>query len=161
MSFLYGLHDRVDQDRRTVPFYLSKSLRAGPFRLNLSSRGVGVSAGVPGFRVGTGPRGNYVRLAGGLIFYGASRAARSRRAPAPQPQAIPYQLGTRSEPPLGNHEPWPTSLAPPLAPGLYIDLRRNSAISQSGRANRSASSAREICQSESRSSRSTSARRIA
>jgi hypothetical protein len=75
-----------------VPFYLSKSLRAGPFRLNLSTRGVGLSAGVPGFRVGTGPRGNYVRLAGGLIFYGASRAARSRRAPAPRPpQATPYQ----------------------------------------------------------------------
>ncbi|MGI3781861.1 MAG: DUF4236 domain-containing protein, partial [Janthinobacterium lividum] len=36
-------------------FYLRKSLHAGPFRLNLSKSGVGVSAGVPGFRIGTGP----------------------------------------------------------------------------------------------------------
>jgi hypothetical protein len=35
-------------------FYLRKSLRAGPFRLNLSRSGIGLSVGVPGFRVGAG-----------------------------------------------------------------------------------------------------------
>ena len=30
-------------------FYVRKSLKAGPFRFNLSSAGVGVSAGIPGF----------------------------------------------------------------------------------------------------------------
>jgi Protein of unknown function (DUF4236) len=43
-----------------VGIYIRKSVRAGPFRFNLSKSGVGVSAGVPGFRIGTGPRGNYV-----------------------------------------------------------------------------------------------------
>jgi hypothetical protein len=49
--------------------YVRKSVRAGPFRFNLSKSGVGVSAGFPGFRVGTGPRGNYVRAGKGGIYY--------------------------------------------------------------------------------------------
>jgi hypothetical protein len=32
-------------------FIYRKSLKAGPFRINLSKSGVGLSAGVPGFRV--------------------------------------------------------------------------------------------------------------
>ena len=43
-------------------FYIRKSINAGPFRFNLSQSGLGVSAGIPGFRVGTGPRGNYVHM---------------------------------------------------------------------------------------------------
>ena len=46
-----------------------KSIKAGPFRFNLSSSGVGVSVGVPGFRVGTGPRGNYISMSGGGFTY--------------------------------------------------------------------------------------------
>ncbi|MFI9274852.1 DUF4236 domain-containing protein [Kitasatospora sp. NPDC052896] len=49
--------------------YLRKSLKAGPFRFNLSQSGIGVSAGVPGFRVGTGPRGNYVRVGARGVYY--------------------------------------------------------------------------------------------
>jgi hypothetical protein len=45
-------------------FYIRKSIFAGPFRFNLSTSGVGVSVGVKGFRVGTGPRRNYVHMAG-------------------------------------------------------------------------------------------------
>ncbi|MBY8855362.1 DUF4236 domain-containing protein [Nocardia sp. CA2R105] len=62
-------------------FYLGKSLRAGPFRFNLSTSGIGVSAGVPGFRVGTGPRGNYVSVGAGGIRYRTAigpTASRSR-----------------------------------------------------------------------------------
>ena len=33
-------------------FYLRKSVSVGPFRFNLSGSGVGVSAGIRGFRVG-------------------------------------------------------------------------------------------------------------
>ncbi len=43
-------------------FYIRKYVQAGPFRLNLSKSGLGVSVGVPGFRVGSGPRGNYVHM---------------------------------------------------------------------------------------------------
>ncbi len=38
-----------------MPFYFRKSVTAGPFRFNLSSGGVGVSIGVKGLRIGTGP----------------------------------------------------------------------------------------------------------
>jgi len=40
-----------------VGFYLRKSFRLGPLRLNLSKRGVGVSAGVKGARVGVDASG--------------------------------------------------------------------------------------------------------
>lgn len=53
-------------------FYVRKSVKAGPFRFNMSKSGVGVSVGVPGFRVGTGPRGNYVHMGRGGTFYRAS-----------------------------------------------------------------------------------------
>ena len=71
-------------------FYLRTSLRAGPFRLNLSPSGIGVSAGVPGFRVGTGPRGNYVRVGGAGVFYSGS-PARTPAAPQRAPHAIPAE----------------------------------------------------------------------
>lgn len=53
-------------------FYVRKSVKAGPFRFNLSKSGIGVSAGVPGFRIGTGPRGNYVHMGRNGIYYRAS-----------------------------------------------------------------------------------------
>lgn len=53
-------------------FYLRKSLTAGAFRFNLSKSGVGVSVGFKGFRVGAGPRGNYVHMGRGGIYYRAS-----------------------------------------------------------------------------------------
>lgn len=65
-------------------FYVRKSVKAGPFRFNLSKSGLGVSAGVPGFRVGTGPRGNYVRVAGGVVQYRSTR-----RAPVEEPGWTP------------------------------------------------------------------------
>lgn len=42
----------------------SKSVRFGFVRFNLSGSGIGISAGIPGLRVGTGPRGAYI--AGGV-----------------------------------------------------------------------------------------------
>lgn len=50
-------------------FYLRKSISLGPFRFNLSGSGIGVSAGVKGFRVGTGPRGNYVHMGRSGFYY--------------------------------------------------------------------------------------------
>ncbi|MDQ7906230.1 DUF4236 domain-containing protein [Phytohabitans sp. ZYX-F-186] len=72
-------------------FYLGTSLTAGPFRLNLSPSGIGISAGVPGFRIGTGPRGNVVRVSGLGTYYSGP----------PRPlAAVP-------------HEPYPPALAQP------------------------------------------------
>lgn len=55
-----------------MSFYLRKSLRAGPFRYNFSKSGVGVSAGFTGFRIGTGPRGNYVHMGRHGLYYRAT-----------------------------------------------------------------------------------------
>jgi hypothetical protein len=41
-------------------WYLRKSLRLGPLRINLSKSGIGGSVGVTGFRVGAGPKGPYL-----------------------------------------------------------------------------------------------------
>lgn len=78
-------------------FYLRKSLNAGPFRFNLSSSGLGVNVGVPGFRVGTGPRGNYVRMGRAGVFYQATLGA-PKAGPGPSPvrprplQPLPAEL---------------------------------------------------------------------
>jgi hypothetical protein len=77
-----------------VGFYLRKSVKAGPFRVNLSKSGIGVSAGVPGFRVGTGPRGSYVSMGRHGIYYRSTLSARRttasslQRLPLPPRQAI-------------------------------------------------------------------------
>ncbi|ASG66658.1 hypothetical protein CEW91_11150 [Idiomarina piscisalsi] len=50
-------------------FYIRKAISVGPFRFNLSKSGVGVSAGIKGLRFGTGPRGNYVHMGRGDLYY--------------------------------------------------------------------------------------------
>lgn len=52
-----------------MPFYIRKSVSAGPFRFNFSKGGVGLSVGVRGFRLGTGPRGHYVHAGRGGLYY--------------------------------------------------------------------------------------------
>lgn len=68
-------------------FYISKSLSVGPFRFNLSKSGIGLSTGIKGFRVGTGPRGNYVHMGrGGLYFRQTIPSSSSRRIPSEIPE---------------------------------------------------------------------------
>ena len=85
-----------------MPFYLRKSVKAGPFRFNLSKSGLGISVGVKGLRVGTGPRGHYVHAGRGGLYYRASLNGGARRQPtllAPElPPALPKVPTTRSEP---------------------------------------------------------------
>jgi len=50
-------------------FYLRKSISVGPIRFNLSKSGIGVSTGIKGFRVGSGPRGNYIHMGRGGIYF--------------------------------------------------------------------------------------------
>jgi hypothetical protein len=49
--------------------FFRKSIKFGPFRLNLSKSGVGVSAGVKGARISKGPRGTYINVGRGGIYY--------------------------------------------------------------------------------------------
>ncbi|MFC6562716.1 DUF4236 domain-containing protein [Actinoplanes utahensis] len=71
-------------------FYLRTDLKAGPFRFTLTGSGVGVSVGVPGFRIGTGPRGNYIRVGAlGTSYFNAPVSPVA--VPAPVPVGGPHQ----------------------------------------------------------------------
>lgn len=73
-------------------WYLRKSVKIGPMRVNFSRRGIGVSAGVKGFRIGTGPRGSYVAGGrGGVYFRQRLRAHASRHATISTRQAMTQQ----------------------------------------------------------------------
>jgi hypothetical protein len=50
-------------------WYLRKGFGFGPLRLNLSKSGLGYSVGVRGARIGVGPRGNYIHLGRGGVYY--------------------------------------------------------------------------------------------
>lgn len=62
-----------------MPFYLRKSVRFGPIRFNLSKSGIGVSGGIKGARIGSGPRGNYVHMGRHGVYYRKSLGGKSRR----------------------------------------------------------------------------------
>lgn len=83
--------------------YLRKSVSVGPFRFNLSKGGVGVSVGVKGFRVGSGPHGNYVHMGAGGIYYRATIPASSR----PGRERVPLPDSEQASPgiPAGTHGP--------------------------------------------------------
>lgn len=66
-------------------FYLRKSISVGPLRFNLSKSGIGVSAGVKGLRFGTGPRGNYVHMGRGGLYYRATIPSSSPSQPRYRP----------------------------------------------------------------------------
>ena len=53
-----------------MPFYIRKSIKLGPFRLNFSKSGVGVSTGIKGARIGMNAKGRkYIHLGRGGIYY--------------------------------------------------------------------------------------------
>src|ERR1700692_2497271 len=79
-------------------FYLHKSVAVGPFRFNLSGSGVGMSVGVRGLRVGTGPHGNYVRMGRGGVYY--QQTFHSPAAPSVAPRVLPSP-----QDPGGTHAP--------------------------------------------------------
>lgn len=85
--------------------YLRKRVSVGPLRFNLSKGGVGVSAGIKGFRVGSGPRGNYVHMGVGGIYYRATVPSGSAR-PSPATPSGPV-------PPLFGRPPSPPSIPQP------------------------------------------------
>lgn len=75
-------------------FYLRKSLSVGPFRFNLSGSGIGVSTGIKGFRIGMGPRGNYVHMGrGGLYFRTSLPSFSNQNQEALPPEVAPTSSG--------------------------------------------------------------------
>ncbi|HXT17871.1 MAG TPA: DUF4236 domain-containing protein [Gemmatimonadaceae bacterium] len=92
-------------------FSIRQSVRVGPLRFNLSKSGVGVSAGVPGFRVGMGPRGNYVHAGRGGFYYRATLPSHRTARPAPGPSFTQSPRATL-QPSLGR---------PTLGPDVEIE----------------------------------------
>src|SRR5580704_13100305 len=80
-----------------MPFYIRKSVSVGPFRFNLSKSGIGLSTGIKGFRVGTGPRGNYVHMGRGGLYYRATLpSSNSGRAHPDREESDPAELTTEN-----------------------------------------------------------------
>jgi len=90
---------------RAVGFYIRKSVRCGPLRFNLSKSGIGISTGVPGLRIGTGPRGTYVHMGRGGLYYRKTLAMPKKGAVAQQNQRQSYMPIPAVVPPVGTHGP--------------------------------------------------------
>ena len=70
----------------------AKSVKFGAVRFNFSSSGIGMSVGIPGLRIGTGPRGAYI--GGGLGGFRYRRSlGRPSAAPSPRPEPTPSNQG--------------------------------------------------------------------
>lgn len=71
--------------------FFRKSLRFGPLRINFSKSGIGLSAGVKGLRIGTGPRGRYISGGRYGIYYRQSirRAHHVKAANIPSLPPLP------------------------------------------------------------------------
>jgi hypothetical protein len=82
-----------------MPFYIRKSVNIGPFRFNLSGSGIGVSAGVRGFRIGTGPHGHYIHAGTDGFYYRSSLRSHT------PPRTGKSQLPMPRQPGVGPHLP--------------------------------------------------------
>ncbi len=88
-------------------FYLRKSINlGGGVRLNLSNGGLGVSAGVKGFRVGANRKGSYVHVGRGGLYYRKNFSTPRQRPPSkitPRPRfddQAPLEQSGNLTPPL-------------------------------------------------------------
>jgi S-DNA-T family DNA segregation ATPase FtsK/SpoIIIE len=59
------------RDIKIIPmgFFLRKSIKFGPFRINLSKSGIGVSGGIKGARISAGPRGTQLNVGRKGLYY--------------------------------------------------------------------------------------------
>lgn len=78
-------------------FYIRKVIRVGPIRFNLSKSGVGISAGIKGLRLGTGPRGNYVHMGTGGLYYRktlpSGSSGKNQISNSPESSPNNYEIG--------------------------------------------------------------------
>ena len=76
-----------------MPFYLRKSIKFGPLRINFSKSGLGASAGVTGLRVGTGSKGRYLHAGRGGLYF-------RRVFSSKEPEQAEFPDGAIEPPPL-------------------------------------------------------------
>lgn len=72
-----------------MSFYTGKSIRVGPMRFSLSKSGVSASVGIKGLRFGTGPRGNYIHIGAGGVYYQASISSGAAPQSGSKAQRVP------------------------------------------------------------------------
>src|SRR6185312_9893436 len=72
-------------------FYIRKGFSFGPLRLNLSRSGLGASFGVSGARIGVGPRGSYIHLGRGGLYY---RQSLGTPEPVRRPTRHPMEVAS-------------------------------------------------------------------
>ena len=70
-------------------FYIRKGFNFGPLRLNLSRSGLGASFGIKGARIGLGPRGSYIHMGRGGVYY---RESLNSRLPLKIPPSLNDEL---------------------------------------------------------------------
>jgi uncharacterized protein DUF4236 len=98
-------------------WYLRKSVRMGPVRWNLSKSGIGMSVGVRGLRVGTGPRGAYIAGGrSGLYFRQQLGSSRGGAHPPQRPTFPSPGMPGYTMPP----SPTPISTPAASAPVEYL-----------------------------------------
>jgi hypothetical protein len=103
-------------------FYIRKSFSVGPVRLNLSRSGLGASFGVKGARIGVGPRGTYVHMGRGGLYY--------RQTLAPHTHSMPRGI------PEGVRKPSNLSNFQPIGSGAAIEMCDSSAATLLSELNR-------------------------
>src|SRR5262249_5628448 len=99
-----------------MTWYLRKSLRFGPLRLNLSKRGVGASVGVKGARIGVDAGGKPYAAGGRHGLYFRTRLGGRRDGPGPElsPTAPP------ASPPPTSAAAWWWLIGVALVGGLVV-----------------------------------------
>lgn len=65
-------------------FYFRKSKSFGPFRINLSKSGIGLSTGVKGARLSIGPKGTYVNMGRNGLYYRKKIGSKNKKQPQEQ-----------------------------------------------------------------------------
>ena len=118
-DMLGAVERKIDSDF-IMSFFLRKSLRFGPIRFNLSKSGIGVSAGVKGLRIGSGPRGNYVYAGRDGIYY--RKTLRGPRGGRPIARASPPISSSPALDTIGH--PDATLFSDETAAGLLAELNQ-------------------------------------
>jgi Protein of unknown function (DUF4236) len=73
----------------------ARSVKLGAVRFNFSGSGIGISTGIKGLRVGTGPRGAYISGGFGGFRYHQSLGGKQRVRPSPATRTVHVPLGSQ------------------------------------------------------------------
>src|SRR5688500_15055972 len=119
-------------------FFFRKSIKLGPFRINLSKSGIGVSSGFKGARISTGPRGTQVNLGRKGLYYRKQLSHRAAQGEGWLPRLFAYFFSDKQVAPIPMPEfsiteevpeflpqgQSPVAVGQSVLPGVNASLRR-------------------------------------